>query len=143
MTTPEQTDHTPASSLALSVPASPNQLGSLRAMVRTVVAQNALSMDALADLVLAVDEAAATLVSHARPTSTLIATFDLNTDRRRVRVILTTTLSSPLDLTPASFSWLVLRTLVDHVVLEQVLASEGNDDDSATITLEKVLQARS
>ena len=143
MTTPEQTDHPPASYLSLSVPASPNQLGLLRAMARTVVAQHALSMDALADLVLAVDEAAATLVSHARPTSTLVATFDLTTDRRRVRVILTTTLSSPLELTPASFSWLVLRTLVDHLALEQVLASEGNDDDRATITLDKVLQARS
>ncbi|MBX9152121.1 hypothetical protein [Rhodococcus qingshengii] len=36
----------------------------------------AFLMDALADLVIAVDEAATTLVSHARRSSTLLCTFD-------------------------------------------------------------------
>ena len=141
MTTPEQTDRTVAASPSLSVPASPHQLGLLRATVRTVAAQNALSMDTLADVVLAVDEAATTLINHARPAAALVCTFDTDTDPSRLRIILTTTTSSPLDASTSSFGWLVLHTLVDHVALEQSPA--GSDDQRATITLEKALQASS
>lgn len=141
MTTPEQTDRTFTSSPSLSVPASPDQLGLLRAMVRTVAAQNAFSMDTLADVVLAVDEAATTLISHARPAVALVCTFDTDTDPSRLRVILSAPTSSPLDASTSAFGWLVLQTLVDHVALEQSPA--GSDDQRAAITLEKVLQASS
>lgn len=141
MTTPEQADRTIAASPSLSVPASPEHLGLLRAMARTVAAQNALSMDTLADLVLAVDEATTTLISHARPTSTLVCTFDTASDPSRLRVILTATTSSPLDASTSSFGWLVLQTLVDHVALEQSPVPVGNGDQNATISLEKALQA--
>lgn len=75
MTSPEQAGRA-ASTASLSVPAFPDQLGLLRAMVRAAADHYGLSMDALADLVIAVDEAATTLVSHARRSSTLVCTFD-------------------------------------------------------------------
>ncbi|MBT2270268.1 ATP-binding protein [Rhodococcus qingshengii] len=134
-----------ASTPSLSVPASPDQLGLLRAMARTVAAHNNLSLDALADLVLAVDEAATTLISHARSSNALTCAFGAHTDPSRLRVILTATTSSPVDTSTSSFGWLVLKTLVDDVVLEQtpIATATTTGDRSVTITLEKALPASS
>jgi len=101
----------------------------------------AFLMDALADLVIAVDEAATTLVSHARRSSALVCTFDAVTSPSRLRVILAATTSSPVDASTSSFGWLVLRTLVDDVMLEQTPAAAPTGDRSVTITLEKALPA--
>ncbi|MBT2274148.1 ATP-binding protein [Rhodococcus qingshengii] len=130
-----------ATSPSLSIPASPDHLGLLRAMVRAVADHHGLSMDALADLVLAVDEAATTLITAARPASTLLCSFDTVTNPSRLRVILAATTSSPVDTSTSSFGWLVLKTLVDDVVLEQTPAATTTDDRPVTITLEKALQA--
>ncbi|MFF1555832.1 ATP-binding protein [Rhodococcus erythropolis] len=142
MSVSEQAHRTTAASVPfLSLPASHDQLGLLRAVVRTVAAHNNLSLDALADLVLAVDEAATTLIGHARPSSTLTCAFDSDTDPSRLRLTLTATTSSPVDASTSSFGWLVLKTLVDEVVLEQTPAASTEGDRSVTITLEKALQA--
>lgn len=142
MSVSRQTERTTAASAPfLSVPASPDQLGLLRAVVRTVAAHNNLSLDALADLVLAVDEAATTLVGHALPSSALTCAFSSLTDPSRLRVVLAATTSSPVDASTSSFGWLVLKTLVDDVVLEQTPAATATNDRSVTIILEKALQA--
>ncbi|MDE8649702.1 ATP-binding protein [Rhodococcus qingshengii] len=143
MTSPTQAPHIAvAATPSLSVPASVDQLALLRAIVRTAADHHGLPMDAVADLVLAVDEAATTLISHARRSSILMCAFDTVTDPNTLRVVLTATTSSPVDASTSSFGWLVLQTLVDHVALEQTPATTG-DDRSATITLEKALPARS
>lgn len=146
MSVSEQAHRTAAASAPfLSVPATADQLGLLRAMVRTVAAHNNLPLDALADLVLAVDEAATTLIGHALPSSTLTCAFDSDTDPSRLRLTLTATTSSPVDASTSSFGWLVLKTLVDDVVLEQTPVATATataaGDRSVTITLEKALQA--
>lgn len=70
-------DASPSSPVtSLTVPADRDRLSTLRVLVRTAAAQYALSVDGLADLVCAVDEAAATLVDHALPGSTLTCTFE-------------------------------------------------------------------
>ncbi|MDA3635328.1 MULTISPECIES: ATP-binding protein [Rhodococcus] len=142
MTSPEQAGRA-ASTASLSVPAFPDQLRLLRAMVRAAADHHGLSMDALADLVIAVDEAATTLVSHARRSSTLVCTFDAVTCPSRLRVILAATTSSPVDASTSSFGWIVLRTLVDDVMFEQTPAAAPTGDRSVTITLEKALPASS
>lgn len=61
---------------SLTMPAARDRLPMLRALVRTAAAQYALTVDGLADLVCAVDEAAAILVDRTRPDSTLTCTFE-------------------------------------------------------------------
>ncbi|MBT2272210.1 ATP-binding protein [Rhodococcus qingshengii] len=144
MTSSEQTARNPAASTpSISIPATPDQLGLLRAMIRAAADHHGLSMDALADLVLAVDEAATTLITAARPTSTLLCSFDTVTNPSRLRIILTATTSAPIDTSTSSFGWLVLQTLVDDLTLEQRPATTAPEDRSVTLTLEKDLQARS
>ncbi|MCC4306740.1 MULTISPECIES: hypothetical protein [Rhodococcus] len=58
-------------------------------------------------------------------------------------MVLTATTSSPVDASTSSFGWLVLKTLVDYVALEQTPATTTEGDATATITLEKTLPARS
>ncbi|MDV6277900.1 hypothetical protein R3Q06_30900 [Rhodococcus erythropolis] len=71
------TDASPSSPVtSLTVPAARDRLPTLRVLVRTAAAQYALSVDGLADLVCAVDEAAVALVDHALPDSTLTCTFE-------------------------------------------------------------------
>lgn len=65
-------------------------------------------------------------------------------DPNTLRVVLTATTSSPpVDASTSSFGWLVLKTLVDYVALEQTPATTTEGDATATITLEKTLPARS
>ncbi|MCW2295519.1 ATP-binding protein [Rhodococcus erythropolis] len=144
MTSPTQALNIPAAATpSLSVPASADQLALLRAVVRAAADHHGLTMEALADLVLAADEAATTLISHARRSSTLTCAFDTVTAPTVLRVVLTATTSSPVDASTSSFGWLVLKTLVDHVALEQTAAATTEGDRTATITLEKTLPARS
>ena len=76
MTSQTQALNIPAAATpSLSVPASADQLALLRAMVRAAADHHGIPMDAVADLVLAIDEAATTLINHARRSSTLVCAF--------------------------------------------------------------------
>ena len=127
---------------SLTVAASPDQLEVMRVFVRTVTAHHALSVDALSDLVLAVDEAAGILLEKTLPSSFLTCTFDIDTEH--LQVILTAT-TARIDTSTTSFRWFVLQRLVDHLVLEQfpsaVAGAPGNS--ATTIILAKALQAGS
>ncbi len=113
----------------------------MRAMVRAAADHHGLPMDALADLTLAVDEAATTLINHARHSTALICAFDTATNPAVLRVTLTATTSSPVDASTSSFGWLVLKTLVDHVALEQTAVETTGRD--RTTTMKKALPASS
>lgn len=142
MASPERAVETPTQpSPTLSVGASNHQLGVLRALVRTAAAQYPLSVDALTDLVLAVDEAATTLIGHARAASDLTCTFDVDTDHR-LNVGLAVRTSAPINLSATSFGWIVLQTLVDDVALEQS-PTNVDEDWVVKIILSKALQAGS
>jgi serine/threonine-protein kinase RsbW len=138
----ERASHSPAPTTpSLTVAASPDQLKVVRAFVRTVTAHHALSVDALTDLVLAVDEAAGILLDHTLPSSILTCTFDI--DPGHLRVILAATTTAPIDTSTTSFRWFVLQTLVDRLVLEQFPSTVAGAprNSTATIILAKVLQA--
>ncbi|MDA3635379.1 MULTISPECIES: ATP-binding protein [Rhodococcus] len=125
-----------ASSLSLSVPASPDHLWMLRSMVRTVVSRHPLSRDALDDLVLAVDEAAAILVNHARSASAVVCVVDSGPGS--LRVYLTATTHAPVDALSSSFGWFVLAALVDNATLDQKPARPSAANElSVTISVEK------
>lgn len=129
-----------ASSLSLSLPASSQPIWVLRSMVRTVASRQPLSPDALADLLLAVDEAVALLVSHAHSASAVVCVFDSITAPGSLRVHLTATTHAPIDVLTSSFGWFVLHTFVDHATLDQQPAGPAVDDVSVTISVEKTLQ---
>ena len=142
MASPEQAIDTPSPpSPTLSVAASPQQLGVLRALARTAAAQYPLSVDALTDLLLAVDEAATTLVGHARPSTALTCTFDVDTDGH-LNVKLSVGTSAPINLSTTSFGWIVLQTLVDDVIFEQ-FPTNVEEGWAVTIILNKALQTGS
>lgn len=125
------------SSLSLSVPASPEHVWVLRSMVRTVASRQPLSPDALDDLVLAVDEAVALLVSHARSASAVVCVLASSPGSLRVHLIAITAAS--VDVLTSSFGWFVLATLVDNATLDQKPAGPPAVDDlSVTISAEKV-----
>ncbi|MET3953452.1 serine/threonine-protein kinase RsbW [Rhodococcus sp. OAS809] len=112
-------DTSTSPSASLTIDASPEHLGVLRALVRTAAAHYPLTLDALTDLVLAADEAASTLVNYAAPRSTLMCTFAVDTDHQ-LRIGLTATTLRPISNSSSSFGRIVLRTLVDNVAIEQV-----------------------
>ena len=86
---------------------------------------------------LAVDEASTILVRHARPSPELTCIFDVDTDDR-LNVKLAVRADAPINLTTASFGWILLRTLVDDVILEQS-PTAVEEDRTVTITLIKAL----
>lgn len=131
-----------ATSLSLSVSATPDQLPMLRALVQGVAAHYALSWDELSDLVLAADEAATVLIGHALPSSTLTCTFD-GDDTAAVQVALTASTTGRITMSTSSFEWHVLETLADGVHFEQVPPNSPEGKWSATVTLTKGVQAPS
>lgn len=133
-------DSPATSSPSITVAASPEQLRVLRALTRTAATPLALSADRLADLILAVDEAASTLVNQALPTSTLTCAFAVDTEHS-LRVILSATTSASINTSTTSLGWFVLQTLVDGVVLEQAPSVDQNW--AVTIILNLALQAGS
>lgn len=130
-------DTTTSPSASLTIDAFPQHLGVLRALVRTAAAHYPLSLDALTDLVLAVDEAASTLINYAAPSSALTCTFAVDSERH-LRIVLTATTSRRISNSSSSFGRIVLRTLVDDVIAEQVPI---DGDWLVTIMLRKAVQA--
>ncbi|AQA21094.1 histidine kinase-like ATPase domain protein [Rhodococcus sp. MTM3W5.2] len=103
----------------LRLPAHVDQLFLVRAMVTAIATQNDFDLDTIADLRLAVDEAATRLVRSARPDSTLLCRFRVH--GREFGFSGST--SSGADETVAGldhgFGWHVLRTLTDEVAAHQ------------------------
>ncbi len=126
-------------STVLTVAATSEHLGILRALVRTAAAHYSLSVDALTDLVLAADEAASTLVERTLPGSALTCTFGVDTGGCLL-VAVTAEIYREIAFSNMSFGRIVLVSLVDDVNLKQVPNAYGNW--TATITLRKALHDR-
>jgi len=136
----ERAKVSPLFSPSLAIPASADQLPVLRATVRTVATQCRPSLDALADLVLAVNEAATILINHAGLSSVLVCVFANVAEPTRLRITLSANITLPIDASISSFEWFVLKALVDHVGLDQKPGTSGGGELSATIIMEKALQ---
>lgn len=102
----------------LTVPADPAYVAVLRAVTASLAAQHDLTLDEIDDLRIAVDEACALLLPHARPASTLSAGFGEAGDSLRITVSVKLA-DSASDTGPTldrtSFAWMVLTALTESV----------------------------
>ncbi|MEC3918108.1 ATP-binding protein [Nocardia sp. CDC160] len=105
----------------IGVAASVSQLPIVRGLAETLVLLSDFTLDEVADIRLAVDEAASTLIALAAPGTTLQVRFTVGESDLLVRVSGTAAAEGLPD--QRSFGWHVLRTLSDEVT-----ASQGDFD---------------
>ena len=95
------------------VAASSDAAATVRTVAADLAARAEFTLDAVADLRLAVDEACATLLATARPGTRLTCTFSL--DEERITITATVSTTGPTSLPTDTFGWRVLRTLSDDL----------------------------
>ena len=96
----------------LAVPAQPEYVGLIRSTAAHIAAHANLTVDAIDDLRLAVDEAFAVLIAHKPEVGSVNIRFHLHPERLEVE--LTGPAGSP-DPDKSSFAWTVLSALVHEV----------------------------
>ena len=99
----------------LAVPAVPEYVGLIRSTAAHIAAHADLSIDAIDDLRLAVDEAFAVLIAHKPETGVVSISFTIHSDQLNIEF--TGPAGSP-EPDQASFAWTVLRALVHEVTTE-------------------------
>lgn len=98
----------------LRVRADPGQLSVLRAVAAAITLQHDFDLDAVADVKLAVDEAATRLIMSAVDGAELTCRFQAIMPTLRISLS-TTTRPSPSDGSARTFGWHVLNSLTDSV----------------------------
>lgn len=89
------------------------QIAPLRAVAGDLAARADFDIDAVADIRMAVDEAAATLVALAAPGSAMCCCFQVEPSQLVVTVAVQT--DAPHTVACNTFGWRVLTTLVDRI----------------------------
>ncbi|WP_232664715.1 ATP-binding protein [Pseudonocardia sp. TRM90224] len=97
----------------------------IRAVASDLAARADFDLDAISDLRMAVDEACATLVDVAAPTSTLRCTFLVRPERIEVHAEVQAHRADAAVSTD-TFGWRVLQTLADDVEAHSTPGSGGN-----------------
>jgi serine/threonine-protein kinase RsbW len=118
-----------ASTVEVRTSASAALIPTIRAVASDLAARADFDLDAISDLRMAVDEACATLVDIAAPTSALRCTFVVRPERIQVHAEVR---ASGPDVTVSTdtFGWRVLQTLADEV---EVSHSPGSEGDRAVV----------
>lgn len=117
----------------LRTPADACQLAPIRGVSASLAEQCDMTLDQLADLRLAVDEACSTLFRIALPGSDIVCTFRVRTDSFRFAGCVTTTGPEVDGRYEQTFGWHVLRTLTDELAIHR---HRGNGDGrSSTVTI--------
>lgn len=106
--------------IELAVPANPDYVGLIRSAAAHTAAHADLTLEAIDDLRLAVDEAFAVLIAHQPDTGRVAVTFHIHADSLKIEM--TGPAGSP-DPDRNSFAWTVLTALV-HEVKTQI-SSDG------------------
>lgn len=96
----------------------------IRAVASDLAARADFDLDAISDLRMAVDEACATLVDAAEPTSQLQCRFFVRPERIRVHVQVQAAKPDTV-LSTDTFGWRVLQTLADEVEVLHEPATAG------------------
>ena len=112
--------------IELAVPAHPDYVGLIRSAAAHIAAHADLTLDAIDDLRLAVDEAFAVLIAHQPETGRVAVTFHIHDDSLKIEM--TGPASSP-DPDRNSFAWTVLTALVHEV------ATHTSSDGLVTLLL--------
>jgi serine/threonine-protein kinase RsbW len=110
---PKDAQHSDRRTVLVQVKASASELPPLRVVAADLAARAEFDLDTVADLRLAVDEAASELVAVAAPEALLTCIFSL--DDRQMEVAASVPACSGATLRQDSFGWRVLTTLVDEV----------------------------
>lgn len=128
-------DHPPAddasggSTVEVRTSARAALIPTIRAVASDLAARADFDLDAISDLRMAVDEACATLVDVAAPTSPLQCTFVVYPERIRVHAEVRAA-GPESSVSTDTFGWRVLQTLADDV---QVQHTPGVDGERAVL----------
>ncbi len=96
----------------------------IRAVASDLAARADFDLDAISDLRMAVDEACATLVDAADPSSTLQCRFLVRPERIRVHAEVQSAKPDTV-LSTDTFGWRVLQTLADEVTVHHDPGADG------------------
>jgi len=118
-----------ASTVEVRTSASAALIPTIRAVASDLAARADFDLDAISDLRMAVDEACATLVDVAAPTSWLRCTFLVRPERIEVHAQVQTKHAEAVVSTD-TFGWRVLQTLADEVTVHH---DPGRADTSPTV----------
>lgn len=120
--------------IEVRVAASLGRLPIVRALTETVALHSELTLDEVADLRLAVDEACSALIPAAVPESPLTCRFTIDKTEARVRITTQPRTAGLPD--EDSFGWHVLRTLTSS------LASSQHTVDGTNLTVIEFARTR-
>ncbi len=118
-----------ASTVEVRTSASAALIPTIRAVASDLAARADFDLDAISDLRMAVDEACATLVDVAAPTSWLRCTFLVRPERIEVHAQVQTKHADTVVSTD-TFGWRVLQTLADDVTVHH---DPGSDAAGPTV----------
>ena len=137
----------------IRVRAAADQLSTLRGMTCNIAYNHGFDVDGVADLELAIDEAASMLIELAAPGTDITCTFTAPENALRIAVTATSNAGRPAG--KSSFGWFVLESLTDNVELDVVHegaiayigvdSASGRDESNAstvTVTMQKKLPHR-
>jgi serine/threonine-protein kinase RsbW len=113
-----------ASTVEIRTSASAALIPTIRAVASDLAARADFDLDAISDLRMAVDEACATLVDVAAPTSHLVCTFLVRPERIEVHARVETKHAEAVVSTD-TFGWRVLQTLADEVSVHHEPGLDG------------------
>ncbi len=113
-----------ASTVEVRTSATASLIPTIRAVASDLAARADFDLDAISDLRMAVDEACATLVDVAAPSSMLQCTFLVRPERIEVTA---TVQAGHADaaVSTETFGWRVLQTLADEVAVHHVPGPNG------------------
>ncbi len=131
MSEPRHLDETldGVSTVEVRTSASAALIPTIRAVASDLAARADFDLDAISDLRMAVDEACATLVDVAAPTSSLLCTFLVRPERIEVHAQVQTKHADTVVSTD-TFGWRVLQTLADEVAVHH---DPGRADAAPTV----------
>lgn len=126
----------PPEDVEVRVPAGPRAVITMRTVAADLAARAEFTLDAVADLRMAVDEACTSLVALARPETRLTCVFNVHEERITVTASVLTSGAERLD--TESFGWRVLTTLAGDV--RMLSAARDQDGDSFRLALRLSVQ---
>ncbi|MGK9269974.1 ATP-binding protein [Williamsia muralis] len=126
-------DETAVAPVNIRVPADKSQVAMVRAIAETLAVLADFSLDEVADIKLAVDEAAMTIIGHAGPGAELTVAF--TTSEHHFNGVVQSWLPSSNSLPQTGFGWHVLQTLTESVTVHE---GEADNDGGRLVAIELV-----
>ncbi|HEY9310960.1 MAG TPA: ATP-binding protein [Williamsia sp.] len=116
-------DGTAVAPVSIRVRAERSQVPMVRAIAETLAVLADFSLDEVADIKLAVDEAATSIIVCAAPEADLVVGF--STDVREFRAVVQSWVPVSKSLSQTGFGWHVLQTLTDTVTVQEGAVENG------------------